>query len=214
MAGLRESKKRRTREAIAQAAADLFRDRGFAAVTIDDVARAAGVSRQTVFNYFPTKEQMLFDREDEIGAALLALVRDRSDGVSLVDAFRGHTRAFWERFGRVLREGGEHHGFWEIVQANPALRDYAESSFARQARSVGEELARHRSLPPDDPICHAIARALCGVNVVVLTCGLGRLTSGEDHATVVPDMIEQAEAAYDLLEHGIGSHAPPGGLSL
>jgi AcrR family transcriptional regulator len=64
MTGLREAKKRRTRETIAQAAADLFHERGFAAVTIDDVASAANVSRQTVFNYFPTKEQMLFDRED------------------------------------------------------------------------------------------------------------------------------------------------------
>src|SRR5581483_4208499 len=61
--GLRETKKRRTRETIAQAAADLFHERGFAAVTVDDVARAADVSRQTVFNYFPSKEQMLFDRE-------------------------------------------------------------------------------------------------------------------------------------------------------
>src|SRR5581483_12227237 len=132
MTGLRKSKKRRTREAIAQAAADLFSERGFAAVTIEDVARAADVSRQTVFNYFPTKEQMLFDREDEIGAALLALVRNRPDGASLVKAFRGHTLAFWERFGRILGEGGERHGFWEIVQASPALRDYAEASFGRQ----------------------------------------------------------------------------------
>src|SRR5690349_3592412 len=86
MTGLRESKKRRTREAIAQAAADLFHERGFGAVTVDDVARAADVSRQTVFNYFPTKEQMLFDREDEVSAALLALVRGRRDGASLLAA--------------------------------------------------------------------------------------------------------------------------------
>jgi AcrR family transcriptional regulator len=204
MSGLRETKKRRTRGAIAQAAADLFRERGFAAVTIDDVARAADVSRQTVFNYFPTKEQMLFDRQDEVGAALLALVHGRPDGASLIAAFRGHTRAFWERFGRILREGGETHGFWEIVQASPALHDYAESMFGRQAHAVGEELAREWRRPLDDPICHALARTLCGVNVAILTCGLGRLTAGEDHPTVVADMIARADQAYDLLEHGLG----------
>ena len=208
MTGLRESKKRRTREAIAQAAADLFHERGFAAVTVDDVARAADVSRQTVFNYFPTKEQMLFDREDEIGAALLALVRDRPDGASLVAAFRGHTRGFWQRFGRILAGGGNTHGFWEIVESTPALRDYAETSFARQTISVGQELAREWDRPVDDPTCHSLARALCGVNVAILTCGLGRLTAGEDHSAVVGDMIERADQAYDLLEQGLAGYVP------
>jgi AcrR family transcriptional regulator len=209
MTGLRESKKRRTREAIAQAAADLFQQRGFTAVTVDDVARAADVSRQTVFNYFPTKEQMLFDRDEEIRAALLTLVRGRPDGTSLVAAFRRHTRGFWERFGRILDGGGNTHGFWEIVEASPSLRDYAEASFAGHAISVGQELAREWDRPSDDPICHALARALCGVNVAILTCGLGRLTAGQDQATVVADMIEQADHAYDLLGHGLGGYAPP-----
>jgi AcrR family transcriptional regulator len=209
MSGLREAKKRRTRESIALAAADLFRERGFAAVTVDDVARAADVSRQTVFNYFPTKEQMLFDREDELGAALLALVRDRPDGASLVAAFRAHTRGFWERFGRILRDGGQTHGFWEIVQTSPALRDYAEASFGRQADSVGDELAREWHRPPDDPICHALARALCGVNMAILVCGLERLTAGEDPTVVPAEMVARAEEAYDLLERGLGHYAPP-----
>lgn len=208
MAGLRESKKRRTREAIAQTAADLFRAHGFAAVTVDDVARAADVSRQTVFNYFPTKEQMLFDRDEEVTAALLALVPGQPDGRSLLAAFRGHTRAFWERLGNVLTHGGETHGFWEIVEATPALRDYAETSFARHAIRVGQELAREWDRPPDDPICHALARMLCGVNVAILTCGLSRITAGEDPARVVPDMIERADAAYDLLEHGLAGYVP------
>jgi AcrR family transcriptional regulator len=203
MTGLRETKKRLTRAAIAQAAADLFQERGFAAVTIEDVARAANVSRQTVFNYFPTKEQMLFDRQDEVTAALLALVHDHPDGASLVAAFRGHTRAFWVRFGRILREGGNTHGFWEIVQARPALRDYAEALFARQADEVGTELAREWGRPLDDPICHALARALCGVNAAILVAGLERLTAGEDSELVVPDLLARADEAYDLLEHGM-----------
>ena len=110
-------------------------------------------------------------------------------------------------FGRILREGGETHGFWEIVQASPALRDYAEASFARQADDVGTELAREWRRLPDDPICHALARALCGANMAILVCGLERLTAGEDSARVVADMLTQADAAYDLLEHGMGQYA-------
>ena len=208
MTGLRESKKRQTRSTIAQAAADLFRDRGFSAVTVDDVAAAANVSRQTVFNYFPTKEQMLFDREEEIEAALLALVRDQPDGASLVAAFRRHTRGFWERLAEVLTTGAEVHGFWEIVQASPALRDYAEASLGRQARRVGRELAHTWELPLDDPLCQALARTLCGVNAAILTTGLERLSAGEDHTAVVREMLAQADRAYDLLDHGLAMYTP------
>ena len=209
MTGLRESKKRQTRSTIAQAAADLFRDRGFSAVTVDDVAAAANVSRQTVFNYFPTKEQMLFDREEEIEAALLALVRDQPDGASLVAAFRRHTRGILgaARRGRSP-PWAEVHGFWEIVQASPALRDYAEASLGRQARRVGRELAHTWELPLDDPLCQALARTLCGVNAAILTTGLERLSDGEDHATVVREMLAQADRAYDLLDHGLAMYTP------
>jgi AcrR family transcriptional regulator len=203
MTGLRERKKRQTREAIAQAAADLFAQRGFDAVTVDDVARAADVSRQTVFNYFASKEQMLFDRDAEVERALVSAVRDRGPATSLVSVFREHTRRFWLRFDQTLSHGPPPHGFWEIVQASPALRDYAEASFARHARSVASQLALERELPDGDPVCQATARALCGVNVAILTYGLDRLVRGDDGRRVVQDALARAEEAYDLLEHGL-----------
>jgi AcrR family transcriptional regulator len=203
MSGLRESKKRQTREAIAQAAAELFAARGFNAVTVDEVARAADVSRQTVFNYFPSKEAMLFDRDAEVEAALVAAVRNRPDGTSLVDAFRAHTRAFWTRLGMVLEQGPLPQGFWEIVQNSPGLRDYAEATFARHARSVAIALAAERGAPDDDAVSHAIARALCGVNAAMLTYGLQRLTAGDDPEQVVPDTLRHADCAYDLLARGL-----------
>src|ERR1700744_3178525 len=113
MVGLRERKKLQTREAIAQAAAELFARHGFESVTVEDVARAANVSRQTVFNYFPSKEQMLFDRDAEVEAALLAALRARLPGTSPVSVFRAHTRAFWTRLDSALSQGPLPHGFWE-----------------------------------------------------------------------------------------------------
>ena len=211
MTGLRERKKRETRDAIAQAAARLFVERGFDAVTIDDIAREADVSRQTVFNYFPAKEQILFDRDEEIEEALLAAVRGRTDGASLVSAFRAHTRGFWTRLGTILNAGPLPQGFWEVVDRTPALRDYAEATFARQARRVARQLAQNRGLAPGDPLSHALARALCGVNTAILTCGLDRLITGEDPQAVVAGMLGQAEAAYDLLEHGLERLPHPGG---
>ncbi|MFC7639696.1 TetR/AcrR family transcriptional regulator [Streptosporangium lutulentum] len=59
MTGLRERKKRQTRQAIAEAAMRLFAERGFEAVTVNEIAAAAGVAKVTLFTYFPTKESLV-----------------------------------------------------------------------------------------------------------------------------------------------------------
>jgi AcrR family transcriptional regulator len=203
MASLREQKKQQTREAIATAAAQLFSDRGFAAVTVDDIAQAVGISRQTVFNYFPSKEQMLFDRDEQIEAMLVAAITGRPAGMSLVDAFRAHTARFWKRLGDQLSNGPLPHDFWEIVTDSTHLRDYAEATFSRQARSVGAAIASERGADPSDPVCQAIARSLCGVNAAILTHGLDRLIAGDDPAAVISSSLADAERSYDLLAGGI-----------
>src|SRR5436190_15994835 len=68
----------------------LFVQRGFDRVTVADVAEAAGVSEKTVFNYFPTKEDLFFDEVDEREAAVLAAVRDRRPGESVPASLRRH----------------------------------------------------------------------------------------------------------------------------
>src|SRR3954454_9689712 len=86
--GLRERKKRAARQAIAATARKLFCQGGFDAVTVAEVAAAAGVSEKTVFNYFPTKEDLFFDEADARRAALVACVRDRAPGESMLAAVR------------------------------------------------------------------------------------------------------------------------------
>ena len=57
--GLREEKKRHTRQQILHASAQRFSDRGFEGTRMDDIARDAGVSRTTLFNYFPSKDDIV-----------------------------------------------------------------------------------------------------------------------------------------------------------
>src|ERR1700761_3450151 len=78
--GLRARKKRGPGGAISASAPPLFPRRGFEATTLSDVAREAGVSKMTVTNYFALKEDLVFDRRDEIVDRLAAAVRDRGDG--------------------------------------------------------------------------------------------------------------------------------------
>ena len=99
--GLRERKKEQTRQAIAETARRLFAERGFDAVTVADVARAADVSQGTVFNYFPTKEDLFYGQMEDFEATLVEAVRDRGRGESVLEAFR---RVMLESSGRLASE--------------------------------------------------------------------------------------------------------------
>src|SRR6202042_3996073 len=84
--GLRERKKRITRQQISDVATTLFGVRGFDRVTVSEIARIVGVSEKTVFNYFPSKESLVFDRADEGIERMSAALREREAGESPVRA--------------------------------------------------------------------------------------------------------------------------------
>lgn len=115
--GLRAQKKRATRQAISEVATRLFAERGFEAVTVDEIARAAGVSRMTLFNYFPRKEDLVVDREPE----MLAMIRTAVDGseplAGLRTLFTDLTRQGHPLMGAV--EGVS--GFLALVSSSPVL---------------------------------------------------------------------------------------------
>jgi AcrR family transcriptional regulator len=119
--GLRERKKRATREAISRVATALFYERGFDAVTVDDVARAAKVSKMTVFNYFARKEDLLFDREAE-GVALLRSVLANRGEKSALAALRHEVERLVATESIFTKFDAEVLGFWKVVEASPSLR--------------------------------------------------------------------------------------------
>ena len=115
--GLRESKKQQTRREIADSAMGLFAQRGFDHVTVAEVAAAAGVSEKTVFNYFPTKEDLFYDEVPERARLLAEAIRSRPAGESIVATLRrlqvGEcTRLCSPAFATFAR----------IIEDSPALR--------------------------------------------------------------------------------------------
>ena len=87
-AGRRERKKHEMRQVIAEAARRLFAERGFDRVTVAQVAREADVAEQTVYNHFPTKEDLVYFRLESFEDELLAAIRERDPGLGVLDAFR------------------------------------------------------------------------------------------------------------------------------
>jgi AcrR family transcriptional regulator len=143
--GLRERKKRETRASISRVATTLFYERGFDNVTVDDVARAAGVSKMTVFNYFARKEDLMFDRELE-GIELVRSVLERRGQKSALTALRDEVprvvaaNNVFTKFDPIVL------GFWKVVEDSPALRARVRE-LADEAR---EELAAHLEGPNAD----------------------------------------------------------------
>src|SRR5215472_14949900 len=116
--GLRERKKLRTRESIRDTAVRLFLARGFDRVTVAEVAREADVSEATVFNHFPTKEDLLYSRMEAFEGELLDAVRTRAPGQSALDAFAAFVFAIR---GLMAEDAGEEVASWaRLVTESPA----------------------------------------------------------------------------------------------
>src|ERR1700728_417928 len=84
--GLRERKKRMTRQLISDTATGMFLEAGFDEVRVADVAAACGVSEKTVYNYFPTKESLIFDRFEDMEADVQRALGPAAPPSSPVDA--------------------------------------------------------------------------------------------------------------------------------
>jgi AcrR family transcriptional regulator len=202
--GLRERKRRRTRAAIAKAAMRLFHARGFDAVTVADVARAADVSEKTVFNYFPTKEDLVFHEGAERRAALIDAVRDRPAGTSLVEPFRRGTFAFLDHVERepVARIVAVP----RLVIGSPTLRDRLFLAWEEEAATLAPVIAADAGEAPDSLEPQVVARSLAWTHRLVYRRAFQRLLAGEDQRIVAAELREEARRAYDLLERGLAGY--------
>jgi AcrR family transcriptional regulator len=155
--GLRERKKARTRLAISDIATRLFHERGFEEVTLAQIAEAADVSVKTVLNYFPTKEDLFFDRADELQETLVGSITGRPAGTTVLDALH-HLLAdrrvpFADEGWDSLRDRGWYEGYRAFVateHAAAALRARRLVLADAWAQRLAEVLASELGLEPGD----------------------------------------------------------------
>lgn len=120
--GLRERKKRQTRQRISDIATGLILERGFDAVTVAEIADAADVSVNTVYNYFPAKEDLFLDRGLDMVDRLSRWVRGRRVGESPADAVLRELRVLVEGVSPTVGLFDGYADFMEVITASPALR--------------------------------------------------------------------------------------------
>ncbi len=162
--GLREHKKRMTRQQISDTATWMFAERGYDHVRVADVAAAVGVSEKTVYNYFPTKESLVFDREEEITADIVAALRDRGATTSPVQAIVDYMHNEGLRYGRVPPEAvWMLRAFDELVTSTPELVAAGRAMTSRIITAIATQLAQELELDPRDPEPQIVAHALMGL---------------------------------------------------
>ncbi|MFI5958921.1 TetR/AcrR family transcriptional regulator [Cryptosporangium sp. NPDC051539] len=193
--GLRERKKQQMRHQLADVAARLFAEHGYDAVSVSDVARAAGVSDQTVFNYFPTKPELVLDRAEEIREFYRETVRDRPDDVTPADALRPLVHGDIDRYARadLAIARGE---FPAQCLGSSVLRRFALEARDQQADAIADAIGEtHPGLHPLVVRAHAAA-LVAVIQVVTDRIGVALLDDAE-RAEVVAGLRADADAALD-----------------
>jgi AcrR family transcriptional regulator len=210
--GLRELKKEQTRQLIAETAWRLFADRGFERVTVAEVAREAQVAVATVFNYFPTKEDLFYDRFEAFEARLVDAIRTRQAGEPALVAFR---RILLESGGLLAQvEAGDRQALERlrtmnrVIAASPALLAREQQTIARTADALAALLATETNGQAGDVAAQVAANALIGVNQALIRYTRRRLLADGEPTGLAADVRGHALRALALLEHGLGDYAP------
>lgn len=157
--GLRERKKARTRAAIQHEALALFRERGYEATTVEQIARAADVAVSTVFRYFPAKEDLVLT--DDYDPLLAEAFRAQPPGLAPVQAMRRSLRAVLSGLSR--QELADMRARATLALAVPALRASLLDQLAQAIELIGDMVARQTGRPRDDYAVHTLAGAIYGV---------------------------------------------------
>ena len=206
--GLRERKKERTREQIAETARRLFVERGFERVTIAEIAREAEVSQQTVFNYFPTKEDLVYYRLEAFEAELLDAVRSRSPGEPALAAFARFVRAPRGLLARQDADARERlAAVSRMISESPALLAREQQIFAGYTASLAALLAEEHGAAATDVEAWVAASAMMSVHRSLVAHARRRVNDGVRHPRLAREVDAEADRALALLERGLGGYA-------
>ncbi|KOX04270.1 TetR/AcrR family transcriptional regulator [Streptomyces sp. NRRL B-3648] len=205
--GLRERKKRQTRQYISDVATGLFLERGFEAVTVAEIAEAADVSVNTVYNYFPAKEDLFFDRSAGMVDRLARWVRGRDVGESAARAvlreLRGEVEAVSPRVG--LMEGYDR--FMRVIHEAPPLRSRLWSLQQEIHDTLETALREETGAPAGDPLPGLMAGQICWIHESVFVAIGREMLAGRKPAEASREVLVLLDDIEDLLSEKVLNYA-------
>ncbi len=192
--GLRERKKARTRAAIREHALRLFREQGYAATTVEQIAAAAEVSSATFFRYFPTKEDVVL--QDDFDIITLGALEQQPADLAPIAAFRGAAAS-----ARAQMSTEDMARFAETTQLTlsvPEIRARALDELVRTTDVITAAIATRIGRGPDDFASRNLAGAILGV-IMAATMPLQAVSSETD----VDELFDRIDAGLAHLEAGL-----------
>jgi AcrR family transcriptional regulator len=206
--GLRARKKERTRQLLAETARRMFVEHGFENVSIAEISRVADVAEGTVFNYFPTKEDLVFGNLEVFEGDLLQAIAERPRGETILEAFgrfiiepRGLLSSRDEERARELV------AFSRMIAESPSLLAYEQGVFERYTQALADLLRKETGAKRSDLEPYVVANALISVHRALIAYVRERLREPTlDRRALARDVRTRGRAALALLVGGLGGY--------
>jgi AcrR family transcriptional regulator len=192
--GLRERKKARTRASIREHAVRLFREQGYQATTVEQIAAAAEVSPSTFFRYFPTKEDVVL--QDDMDTRLVEAFERQPAGLGPLPAIRAAIRQVMASYSAADLELISETSALTVTV--PEVRARAVDEFARTITVISEALAKRAGRPVDDLAVRTTAGAIIGVFMSVTMPW-----DGWSDRQTIQETFQRIDQALALLEAGL-----------
>ncbi|WP_406145905.1 TetR/AcrR family transcriptional regulator [Streptomyces sp. NBC_01012] len=197
--GLRERKKRRTRQHLSDVATGLFVERGFDAVTIAEIAEAADVSVNTVYNYFPAKEDLFLDRSSGVIDRLSRYVRGRDAGESAADAVLRELRIQVEGVSPTVGLIAGYASFMRVIEGADTLKARLWHIGQEAQLRLEATLREEAGAGPDDWAPVLVAGQLSWVHSTLMAYVGGEMVAGRGTDEVSRDALVLLDDMEDLL---------------
>jgi AcrR family transcriptional regulator len=192
--GLRERKKARTRASIREHALRLFREQGYDATTVEQIAEAADVSPSTFFRYYPTKEDVVL--QDDVDILAVGAFHDQPADLSIIGAFRAAARQTFASLSEedlaTLQETAA------LTLTVPEIRARAMDEFSRTISVIAEAAAARAGRDPNDFAVRTVAGAIIGV---IMAATMPWTDWANEPAAT--NMLDRIDAALAHLEAGL-----------
>lgn len=205
--GASEDRKRLRRERIAATAMELFAGRGFDAVSVAEVARAAGVTEKTVFNHFATKEDLVYSSDRIFEEQLIGAVRGRAGGASVHHAVARFLLARYTSFPVDPARRRRHQLLSQMVSASPTLQARERLILSRYAENLRDEIAAELNAAPDDLRPRLAAEALMAAHGAVIDAFRRYALAGCTPEVFGAGVVSSAEQIFQALADGLGDYA-------
>jgi AcrR family transcriptional regulator len=203
---LREQRRQRTREAIVDAAAELFIERGFDHVSVMEIAQRAGVVEKTVFNHFPVKEGLVFEADPPMRAALLDAVRRRPAGESVAAAAGNFVVAAVSQLGSPAAAEGMAE-MARVIRGSRTLQAREREILGMLTDTLAEQITLETRASAGELEPWLAANAVLGLYSALLELARNRVLAGASGPELVAELRTRGQRGLALLQFGLAGYA-------